>query len=431
MGVEPSVQRSVLYAVSLLGLLSAIQLVETGFADQLNLKDGRSLEGKIVSADEEAIVLQVGTSRLKFSRDDIVSFEIYSRADMILKEADALTSKGLFIEALRKCEQGYEKTSDARIKSAIERIRPRAEAAKKEQQRRAISDRVNQHIERYFGFKDRANSKQALEELQKASETDPANTRVLELLALEYLDSGLAQPSAEARFLTVVKTLTDIDANSPGAKRLTDLYGARKRSIAAHADEQQRIAAEKQKIVAYERERRREQVESLINLAQYSLERGEYKSAYLFAERANTMVGSSQELLDLAPSIAAIIEGYNEHQRQERERQLWLQRVQSLRFYREVEKNPDKFAGTAVVWRGKVLKIEEEENLTLIQAYFVSTDVAWSDDCFFVVRKGVCKGLVKDDPFTVNGKILGKTEYISQALFHLTGIVVEGQEISY
>ncbi len=391
-------------------------------ADTIHLKDGRTLEGKVISSNEEQVSIAIGSLSFKFQRDDIISFQIDSEADAILKNADALTSGGLFKEALERYEQGYEQTGDVRFKKRIENVRKKTVEKQKEKERQRVLSKVNSHLANYYKLKDQCRIEEALDELELASRIDPTNIGILELMLCEYLDRAIYDSSAESSFLDTLHALTDLDPENSFAESLANLYNRRRYSVAADADRRKKLAV-------FIKERRRKQVKAMVDRGWSYVNQGDYKSAYSLAQRARKIIGSSKELRDLKAEILHIEEKYYAKLEEQRERRLWLEKVQSLRFYREVEKNPGKFVGTEIIWRGQVLEIKEEQNQTFIQAHFVDTEVHWEDDCFFVYYNGVCGGLIKEDLFTVRGKIVGEIPYESQAGFRLEGIIVEANQV--
>ncbi|MDF2791135.1 MAG: hypothetical protein K0S80_4237, partial [Neobacillus sp.] len=88
--------------------------------------------------------------------------------------------------------------------------------------------------------------------------------------------------------------------------------------------------------------------------------------------------------------------------------------------YAELEKNPDKYSGEYVKYRGQIVQIMEDDGYTVIRLSVTQDSFGWSsDNIVFVTYVGETK-YVKNDVVTVYGSLNGSKTYESEAGYQIT-----------
>jgi hypothetical protein len=97
--------------------------------------------------------------------------------------------------------------------------------------------------------------------------------------------------------------------------------------------------------------------------------------------------------------------------------------------YAELEKNPDKYSGEYVKYRGQIVQIMEDDGYTVIRLSVTQDSFGWSsDDIVFITYESETK-YVRDDVVTVYGNLNGSKTYESEAGYEITIPSMEAEYI--
>ncbi|MCU6602733.1 cell envelope integrity protein TolA [Peribacillus frigoritolerans] len=93
--------------------------------------------------------------------------------------------------------------------------------------------------------------------------------------------------------------------------------------------------------------------------------------------------------------------------------------AQTIR-YAQMIKNPDRYAGEYVKYRGEIVQIQEGDDMTVIRLAVTQESYGWNPNEVIWVEVEGYTDFVDEDIVTVYGTVVGKHSYTSQAGWEIT-----------
>ena len=88
--------------------------------------------------------------------------------------------------------------------------------------------------------------------------------------------------------------------------------------------------------------------------------------------------------------------------------------------FKQIDKNPDRYAGEYVKYRGEIIQIMESEDSTVIRLAVTKTSYGYDYNDVIYVEYGDWTEFVEEDVVTVYGTIYGSYTYTSQAGYEIS-----------